>query len=661
MAVVQISRIQVRRGRAQVGTGVPTLASGEFGWAVDTRELYIGNGSVSEGAPTVGNTRILTEFSDILGEAARYAYKREEINTGASGDIERTLQAKLDDFVSVKDFGAPGDGTIQREALQRAIDALYLGANKGLYESRVTLYMPAGEYKIDAPLYLPPYARIVGDGINATYILNNGSASNIFVTVNSDSTPGNPELDASTTNSDNQPRNIHVSGMTLVDVTFGNQPASASALSAHSTLVMNCAKDCVFEDVEFVGQFDPSTDNPYHNGDINQGLKDWTAIKMYAISSLISSNNNKFFNCTFRNYVSPVYSDYDVENNSWENCIFNNNWHGVVFGYETNPTFDVPGQFTGPKNNKVRNSKFQDIWHEAFLVKEGVYNTSESNQYIDVGNAGGGSATPTTSVIRFGYKKTETSNARYDPKFHVGNRSIDDYFERTADLTVNPAYNTNAYPPEVEGAKFLELMNEIETRLGTSANVSVAVADISQADPCVVRTVTNHNLSNGQQVLLTGLSGMGEIEGSSFYINVVDSDEFELFFDAGLTSSVDSTLFTPYVSDGAVVGGSRTYFLQLPADQRKGTILVDYIYNGVLSTNEINRKGTFKLIYDLDASQLSFNEDYTATGNPFYVALLVFNATLNVANNKILMDFVNTGFAIGTDIDNFRFTIKHIV
>ena len=60
MAVVQISRIQVRRGRALQGTGIPdNLASGEFAWAMDTQELYIGNGSVAEGAPAVGKTKII--------------------------------------------------------------------------------------------------------------------------------------------------------------------------------------------------------------------------------------------------------------------------------------------------------------------------------------------------------------------------------------------------------------------------------------------------------------------------------------------------------------------------------------------------------------------------------------------------------------------------
>ena len=62
MAVVQISRIQVRRGKANSGTGIPQLASGELAWALDTQELYIGNGAVAEGSPAVGNTKVLTEL-----------------------------------------------------------------------------------------------------------------------------------------------------------------------------------------------------------------------------------------------------------------------------------------------------------------------------------------------------------------------------------------------------------------------------------------------------------------------------------------------------------------------------------------------------------------------------------------------------------------------
>ena len=41
MAVIEISKIQVRRGQENQ-TGVPPLDGGEFAWAADTENLYIG-------------------------------------------------------------------------------------------------------------------------------------------------------------------------------------------------------------------------------------------------------------------------------------------------------------------------------------------------------------------------------------------------------------------------------------------------------------------------------------------------------------------------------------------------------------------------------------------------------------------------------------------
>jgi Major tropism determinant N-terminal domain len=61
MAIVQISRIQQRRGLEQ---DLPQLASGEMGWSIDTNKLYIGNGTLAEGSPLPGqNTEILTQYS----------------------------------------------------------------------------------------------------------------------------------------------------------------------------------------------------------------------------------------------------------------------------------------------------------------------------------------------------------------------------------------------------------------------------------------------------------------------------------------------------------------------------------------------------------------------------------------------------------------------
>ena len=62
MAIVQISQITNRKG---LQSNLPQLAGAEFGWSTGTRQLYIGNGTLQDGAPVIGNTEILTEFSVI--------------------------------------------------------------------------------------------------------------------------------------------------------------------------------------------------------------------------------------------------------------------------------------------------------------------------------------------------------------------------------------------------------------------------------------------------------------------------------------------------------------------------------------------------------------------------------------------------------------------
>ena len=72
MAIVQVSRITNRKGLSE---NLPQLAGAEFGWVIDQRKLFIGNGTISEGAPAIGNTEILTQYSDIIAISSAYTYK----------------------------------------------------------------------------------------------------------------------------------------------------------------------------------------------------------------------------------------------------------------------------------------------------------------------------------------------------------------------------------------------------------------------------------------------------------------------------------------------------------------------------------------------------------------------------------------------------------
>ncbi len=92
------------------------------------------------------------------------------IQAGA-GAVMRWIQDKLRESLSVKDFGAVGDGVADdTAALQAAIDAAYTSG-------KMHVYVPAGVYKTTKPLYLWsgtnyafPAVQLRGDGVSASII-----------------------------------------------------------------------------------------------------------------------------------------------------------------------------------------------------------------------------------------------------------------------------------------------------------------------------------------------------------------------------------------------------------------------------------------------------------------------------------------------------------
>ena len=98
MAIVQISRITNRKGLQE---NLPQLAGAELGWSIDSRRLYIGNGTLQEGAPVIGNTEVLTEFSEIIpppivvellnNQAAPQVIFTEDVNTTKAFSFAYTI------------------------------------------------------------------------------------------------------------------------------------------------------------------------------------------------------------------------------------------------------------------------------------------------------------------------------------------------------------------------------------------------------------------------------------------------------------------------------------------------------------------------------------------------------------------------------------------
>jgi hypothetical protein len=114
MSIVQISRISHRSGLNQ---NLPQLSKAELGYSVDTRQLFIGNGTLNDGAPETGNTEILTEYSDILNLANTYSYKNTDAGynpqTGNARAIYNAIAYGNSTYVAVGSGGNilySGDG-----------------------------------------------------------------------------------------------------------------------------------------------------------------------------------------------------------------------------------------------------------------------------------------------------------------------------------------------------------------------------------------------------------------------------------------------------------------------------------------------------------------------------------------------------------------------
>jgi len=67
------------------------------------------------------------------------------------------------------------------------------------------------------------------------------------------------------------------------------------------------------------------------------------------------------------------------------------------------------------------------------------------------------------------------------------------------------------------------------------------IENVTQANPGVVTTTSNHNLTKGAAVTITGSQGMTQLNGNSYYANVLTPTTFALYTDAAASSSTLNT------------------------------------------------------------------------------------------------------------------------
>jgi len=360
VAVVQISKIQVRRGQKNSNSGIPQLSSAEFAWAVDSQELFIGNGSVLEGAPYVGNTKVLTEHDNILELASSYQFASND--TAISLSVSRSLQSKEDETVSVADFGAVGDGSTDCvAAFETAFTELFRNANENYKKE---LLIPNGEYLFTTDLAVPSGVILKGE-TQLGAVLNIGDNNIRFIT--------SQGLELGDFNSTNRPTNLNFSNVTIKRTT--------------GQLTLSGVADSEFHAVKFIGD--------YVLGDSITLATTPAAVFWQNILVGTRTNNIIFNKCVFQeNAVSAKCLQSSVFDTAvrFQDCKF----------FVNDTAIYIDGVNTQGNRWQINDCEFEEVANQAFRSTAGQGTLIQRAKFSSVGNGIGNSANPNDYMVYFG-------------------------------------------------------------------------------------------------------------------------------------------------------------------------------------------------------------------------------------------------------------------
>ena len=477
MAIVQISQITNRKG---LQVDLPQLAGAELGWSTDTRQLYIGNGTLEDGAPIIGNTEILTEFSDILNFDNAYTYKGQAagytVQTTPSGTpVSQSLQSWMDQYASVLDFGAVGDGiTDCTEAINWALYQLYCRESNP--QVRRSLFFPAGVYKVSAPINVPSYATLVGEGADNSVIyrtagsvftgtisgttltiitISSGTIAvgqvlhgygiatgtviteeispetwkvNISQTVSSSTTiiGGVQEAVIQTADSLQQTgTNIALGGAVPPSFITIQNMGFQTVDPSNDVLLVEAANNCKFQNINLIGASDTT------------GEIDGTSCIVFSAPNGITTAQIVFDACLLTGATYGMYNNVDPElatrSITIQNSIFQYLYQGV------NLTAGITGA-------RIVANAFDNIFAEGIIFKAVSLNATGQNIFYNVGNHYNSLTNPATSIIDF----------RQD-----NNISISDMFQR------EDAYSTTHSRININDTTNITTTNGTQLALGT--------------------------------------------------------------------------------------------------------------------------------------------------------------------------------------------------
>jgi hypothetical protein len=133
---------------------------------------FIPNGNKGDITTSVGST-VWTVNSGLPAAKSTFT----QSGTGATA---RTVDSKLKDTVSVKDFGAVGDGVADdTAAIQAAINAAYMPSGSYPGNAKGSVYFPPGVYLITSAIDATTVGGLVGNSAGTSILLLSGTSTTV--------------------------------------------------------------------------------------------------------------------------------------------------------------------------------------------------------------------------------------------------------------------------------------------------------------------------------------------------------------------------------------------------------------------------------------------------------------------------------------------------
>ena len=235
-----------------------------------------------------------------------------------TGAVTRSVTAKLSDFVSVKDFGAKGDGTTDDSAaIQLALDL------------KQRVYLPAGNYHLHSPIVLKEGCILMGDGNSQNGTLITANTAIVIIksyAVDSGVSEGYYKI--------KDLRIIGSSDLPTIGIQLGNSAATSYRVSIDNVTVQGCLIGAQFTRIQY-SSFRDLTIEGDNAGDATytKGL----SLNAVSVSQFNGLEINGFVNNIYMVKSSPTFNGGSIWAESGEthttSLVNIVNCKDVVFNY----------------------------------------------------------------------------------------------------------------------------------------------------------------------------------------------------------------------------------------------------------------------------------------------------------------------------------------